>query len=158
MKHVPWLLVSTIFIAYTLLVLILGFDGFVAYSIHLIRVSISVAVLIIYVPALQTIFREVPPPGRDYLLAGILLTWLSGVSFSIWNEIGRVFGMDTNIFTSPIAGLFSLTLLVGGIFHLIAPTPNKRHHHCIAIVIGLLVATGVVLIAPYFRHFLYTGG
>lgn len=146
-----WLLFAGALFVYFMLILMLDFKGFVAYSVHFIRVAVSVAVLIIYVPAITTIFREVPPPGRDYLLAGILLTWLSGVSFSIWNEAGRVLGVDTNIFTSPVAGLFSLILLLGGVFHLLAPRTGKPHAKYLAVVAGLIVAVAVVLIAPYFR-------
>lgn len=151
MKTFTWLVLLAVLVAYVVSVWLIGFEGVVALTLHFGRVSVAVAVLILYIPAITVIFNEVPPPRRDYLLAGIILTWLSGVSFSLWNEMGRVFGVDTSIFTSPIAGMFSLLLLTGGVFHLIAPDTGGARPRAIALVIGILVAVGVVIIAPNFR-------
>lgn len=151
MKIFTWLVLLAVLLAYIGSVWLFGFAGPVALALHFGRVSIAVAVLILYIPAITSIFNEVPPPRRDYLLAGIILTWLSGVSFSLWNEMGRVFKVDTSIFTSPIAGMFSLLLLTGGVFHLIAPDTGGTWPRIIALVIGILVAIGVVIVAPTFR-------
>lgn len=151
---VVWLVLALIVLAYVTMVTMFGFSGFVAYAVQFWRIAVSVAVLIIYIPALATIFREVPPPGRDYLLAGIILTWLSSVSFSTWNELGRVFGTDVfdgRIYSGSVAGFFSLLLVAGGVFHLLAPSTAKRTTRLFAMVVGGLVATMFVVIAPYFR-------
>lgn len=154
MKSTLWVFLAAVFLSYWLLVTTLGFPGFVAYGVQFWRIAVSVAVLIIYIPAIATIFREVPPPGRDYLLAGIILTWLSSVSFSVWNELGRVFGteiFDGRIYTGPVAGFFSLLLVTGGVFHLLAPSTARKTTRLIAMGVGGFVATAFVLIAPYFR-------
>lgn len=151
MKALTWLILFSVLATYIGSVWLFGFEGAVALSLHFGRVAMATAVLILYIPSITTLFNEVPPPRRDYLLAGIILTWLSGVSFSTWNEMGRVFGTDPSIFTSPVAGLFSLFLLVGGFFHLIAPDTGGARPRIVALVIGILVAIGIVLVAPYFR-------
>lgn len=151
MKTLTWLILLAVLLSYIGAVWLFGFTGPVALALHFGRVSIAVAVLILYLPHITSIFNEVPPPRRDYLLAGIILTWLSGVSFSLWNEMGRVLQVDTSIFSSPIAGTFSLLLLTGGVFHLIAPDTGGARPRIIALVIGILVAIGVVLVAPHFR-------
>lgn len=154
MKFIVWVVLLVAALSYWLLVSTLGFTGLVAYSVQFSRIAVSVAVLIIYIPAIATIFKEVPPPGRDYLLSGIILTWLSSVSFSVWNELGRVFGTDVfdgRIYFSAVAGFFSLLLVAGGIFHLLAPSTAKRTTRIIAMIAGAVVATAFVLIAPYFR-------
>lgn len=134
---------------YTVLVMLVGFEGFVAYAIHFSRVAVGVAVLAIYLPAMTVLFQEIPPPRRDYLLAGILLTWLSAISFAVWNEMGRSFGMVTSIFLSPVAGFFSLLLVLGGLFHFLAPGTSNTRHKLLAISIAIVAAL-VVTILPLF--------
>lgn len=146
-----WLGLLAALVVYLSLVVALGFPGTVALTVHFGRVAIAVAVLILYIPVIATIFDEVPPPRRDYLLAGIVLTWLSAVGFSFWNEAGRVFDVDTSIFSSPIAGFFSLLLVVGGIFHLVAPDVGEGKTRITAIVIGIILGAGLVFVAPLFR-------
>lgn len=151
LKRSIWLMLLAGVVLYVTLVALLGFPGLVALAVHFGRVATAVAVLILYIPVLATIFDEVPPPRRDYLLAGIILTWLSAVCFSFWNEAGRVFGVDTSIFTNAIAGFFSLLLVVGGIFHLIAPDVGGGKMRTVAIVIGVILGAGLVFVAPLFR-------
>lgn len=132
-------------------VLLIGFEGFIALVINFSRVALAAAVLIIYIPALSQIFREVPPPRRDYLIAGIILTWMSGLGFAISNEAGRIFQYDTSIFTNSIAGSFSLLLVLGGVFHLLAPGMASAKKNIVAVLIGIVVGVVVVFIAPLFR-------
>lgn len=132
-------------------VALIGFEGFIALTINFLRVAFAAAVLIIYIPTLSEIFREVPPPRRDYLLAGIILTWLSAICFAISNEAGRIFGTETSIFISPVAGAFSLLLVLGGLFHLLAPGTASVNKTLIAAAIGAAVGGAVVFIAPLFR-------
>lgn len=151
MRKITWALLLSALTSYVVAVMLFGFPGAVAYSVHFTRIAVTAAVLVLYIPSIASIFTEVPPPRRDYLLAGIVLTWLSGILFSTWNEAGKVAGVDTSIFTSPVAGFFSLLLLLGGIFHLIAPGTNRKSTKVIALVAGLIIAIGIVLIAPLFR-------
>lgn len=146
-----WLTILAIPVIYALVVMVVGFTGVVANAIHFSRVSLSVGVLILFLPALGVMFRQVPAPSRDYLLAGNLCLWLSASSFSIWNEAGRVFGVETNIFFSPIAGFFSLLLASAGVFHVIAPDTARWSTRIIAASIGIVVGIIVVFVAPLFR-------
>lgn len=147
MKTLAWFglfLVGTL--VYGVLVWLLGFPGFLAYAVHFGRVAIAVAVLTIYVPVVSSLFREVPAPRRDYLLAGILLTWLSSMSFAIWNEMGILYGVQTSIFVSPIAGFFSLILVVGGLFHYFAPGVIVGHRRYLALALGIAAGIFIVLL------------
>lgn len=137
-------------ILYAVLVTFLGFVGAVAYTIHFTRVAAAVAVLFIFLPLTPQLFQEVPAPRRDYLLAGIILTWLSNILFSIWNQAGATFGVNTSIFGNPIAGFFSLLLVVGALFHFLAPGLQDRNTKVWAIALGLLVASAVVLVPIFF--------
>lgn len=151
MKSITWALLFSVMAAYVVSVLLFGFPGVVAYSVHFLRIAVTIGVLVLYIPSITSIFTEVPPPRRDYLLAGIVLTWLSSISFSTWNEAGRITGVDTNVFSSPVSGFFSLLLVFGGAFHLVAPNTSSKHTKIIALISGLIIATAIAIIAPYFR-------
>lgn len=153
-SHLGWGVLLAISLVYWSLVAAIGFEGLIAYVVQFSRISTSLAVLIVFVPYISTIFKEVPPPGRDYLLGAIILSWLSGAEFSIWNELGRVFGTDTfdgRIYFSSIAGYFSLTLVAASVLCLLAPSTAKRATRIIAAGVGILVATAFVVVAPYFK-------
>lgn len=135
---------------YVAIVAMFGFEGFVAQSIAFGRVVFATAVLIIYMPTIAVIFREVPPPRRDYLLAGIIATWASALCFALWNAAGQIFGATTSIFISPIAGFFSLLLVVGGLFHFLAPGIGPTRRAVMAVLIGIVVGILVNGVAPIF--------
>lgn len=143
-----WLLLTLL--VYVVAVFAFGFAGPVALTIHFSRIALTTSALIIYARMLPDIFSEVPTPRRDYLLAGIVFMMLSSVCFSFWNEAGRIFGVDTSIFTNAIAGLFSLFLIVGAGFVLIAPDVAGRKSRWLALAVGILIAVWLVFIAPYF--------
>lgn len=151
MKAVAWYGLFGAFVLFWALVFLVGFEGPVALTVNFFRVTLAVAVLIIYVPVITTIFQEVPPPRRDYLLAGIILSWASALLFAIGNEAGRIFDIDMSIFLNPIAGFFSLLLVSGGVFHIIAPPPTDNKTRIYALIIGVLISIGLVFIAPLFR-------
>lgn len=154
MKSLVWAVLIIVTLVFWLLVTTIGFEGLVAYAVQFSRISTSIAVLIIFIPRVREIFIEVPPPGRDYLLGAIILSWLSGAEFSVWNELGRVFGTDIfdgRIYFSSVAGYFSLTLVAASVLCLLAPSTAKRSTRIIAMVVGAVVATAFVVIAPYFR-------
>lgn len=149
-----WFVLLAVAALYALLIALFGFEDRVALGVHFGRVAVATAVLIVYFPALKKIFKQVPAPGRDYLLAGIVFSWSSSDLFAFWNEAGRVFGVDTSIFTSPLAGFFSLILVVAGVFHLAAPDSadlGEGKRRAIAIVVGVIMAAGLVFVAPLFR-------
>lgn len=149
MRSPVWLLLGGVSAIYWALVFLLGFSGLVGLVVNFLRVTLAVAVLIIYVPALATIFQEVPPPRRDYLIAGIVLTWLSALLFAFGNEYGRVFGVNMSIFVNSVAGFFSLLLVCGGVFHIVAPIGSNQSRFY-ALAIGALASIGLVFIALYF--------
>lgn len=151
MKSIVWVWLIATFLLFWLLVTTMGFPGLVAYSVHFVRIAISIGVLWVFIPALPYIFNTVPPPGRDYLLAGIVLTWVSNFSFSLWNEAGRQWQVDTSIFSSPVAGFFSLVVACGGVFLLLAPSTDKPKTRYWALAAGLIGAMLLVVVAPYFR-------
>lgn len=152
MTQWKWLTATVaLVLAYVAIVLIAGF-GNMAIPIHFGRVALAVGVLVLFVPGLSTVFRQVPAPRRDYLLAGIICTWSSAIGFAIWNEMGRQFGVDTSIFTSPIAGFLSLLLVIGGGFHIVAPDELAgKQRRFVAVAIGITAGVAITLVAPLFR-------
>lgn len=131
---------------------IFGFPGPLGISINFGRVSIGVAVLIVYAPAMLRVFTAHPAPRSDYLTTGIVMTWLSNELFSVGNEFGRIFKVDMSIFTNPVAGFFSLIAVVSGMFYFMAPdTEDTRKRTIWAGVCGALWGVVVVIIAPLFR-------
>lgn len=138
--------------AYIGLVSLIGFADRIALAINFFRVAVAAAVLVLYVPMLPTIFQEVPAPRRDYLIAGIILSWGSAEFFAIGNEFGRIFRVDMSIFLNPIAGFFSLMLCIGGIFHFSAPDlTDAQRLRLVAVAVGLIMGLLVVFVAPLFR-------
>lgn len=151
MRRLPWLILITVFAVYAGIVAAFGFPEWLGLTIHFARTSVIMAVLILYLPAIAHIFTTVPAPYRDFLLAAIILNSLSNESFSVWNEMGRVFGVDTSIFTSPVAGLFSLMLVIAGISFLKAVETENKHRWITALVVAVIFSTLLVIVAPYFR-------
>lgn len=155
MNNWKWLaFIVAVPIVYALLVLVVGFE-WLAIPIHFGRVMFAAAVLILYIPVIATVFNTVPPPSRDYLLAGILFTWTSAIGFAFWNEIGRTFEVDTSIFTNPIAGFFSLLLVIGGAFHVIAPPRTGMgisRRRWVAVSIGIVIAIAIAVVSPWLRR------
>lgn len=138
-----------VIVVYVGVVTLIGFEGYVSQVLHFIRLAVTMGVLVLYIPAIRHIFAEIPPPRRDYLVAGIMLTWLSGVGFSILNTLGQVHGVERSIFISPVAGFFSLLLLMGGVFHIVAPQTTDDITRREALMIGAIFAALLVIIVPY---------
>lgn len=152
-RRLWWLLLFGLPAVYIFLVVLVGFE-WMAIPIHFGRVAVAAAVLVLYLPVVKTVFKYVPAPQRDFLLAGIFFTWSSAIGFATWNEIGRTFGVDTSIFTSYVAGGFSLMLVVGGLFHLAAPPDDDvKVLRRVAICIGLAEAVVIVILSPLVRKY-----
>lgn len=153
-KHWRWITFSVSVLGiYYVIVALAGFEV-VAIPIHFWRIALAVAVNILYIRVLGTIFLEIPAPRRDYLVAGIVLNTTSALGFAFWNEAGRQFQVDTSIFTSPVAGFFSILLVISFVFMaLAAPPPNEgeRNWKIIAVVSGITVGFLIAVIAPMFR-------
>lgn len=153
-KTITWLSLLVVLAIYTVIVNVFEFEGVIAFAIHFSRIALTVAALIMYIPMIPTIFEEIPPPRRDYLLAAVNFMLLSATCFSFWNEAHRIWPeVDNDIFTGPVAGLFSLFLCVGAGFALVAPdtSGDGKKVRIIAIVVGSVVSVGLVFIAPLFR-------
>lgn len=151
MKYLPWILLVSIFSIYLGLVSVFEFAGPIAIGLHFIRIVVVMAVLILYLPAARDIFVTVPPPYRDFLIAGIILTELSNELFSTWNEAARVYGVDNSVFTSPVSGFFSLLVTVGGLSFLKAADTEDGHRWIYALVVAITFGIILVFVAPTFR-------
>lgn len=142
-------------ILYTLFVTLIGFEGLFAASLNFLRVTSSVAVLILFIPFIRGIFENIPPPQRDYLLAGLICLWLSNFSFSLSNEAGKIWPAewDSSVFKNPIAGFFSLLVVAAGLAHVFAPdyVRNVARRRIIALAIGATVGGLMAFVAPLFR-------
>lgn len=131
--------------------MVFDFAGPLAIGLHFLRIVIVVAVLVLYVPWINDIFKEVPPPFKDYLFAGIVLLMLSNILFSTWNEAARVYGVDNNVFTSPISGFFSLLVVAGGLSLLKAADTEDKNRWVYALLIAVAFGVILVFVAPQFR-------
>lgn len=151
MRALPWFILVLIVSLYLFLVLMFEYSGWIALTIHFVRTTVVMAVLILYFPVVKDIFKTVPPPYRDFLLAGIILTELSNTSFSIWNEMGRVYGVDSNVFTSPVSGFFSLLVAIGGIAFLKAADTEDARKWFYALAFAIAFSVFLVFVAPLFR-------
>lgn len=118
-------------------------------AVHFIRSAVVMAVLIMFIPSLRFIHR--PYKNRDFLLIGIILTELSNTSFSIWNEMHRIYNVDNSIFTSPISGFFSFLLIVGGVSLLLASDVEDTRRWVIALFAAMAFGAALAFIAPLFR-------
>lgn len=140
-------------LAYTGLVTLVGFEGPIAVSLNFLRVTLSAAVLILFVPFIRWIFVTVPPPQREYFIAGIICQWTSVFFFSLSNEGGKIFEWDSSVFTNPIPGFLSLLVVIAGVLHFFAPD-YKDHlvrRRIIALSIGAAIGGFMAFVAPLFR-------
>lgn len=151
MRYLTWYVLAGVVIAYACVVSFVEFAGPVALVIHFVRITATVAAAIIYIQVLPTMFQEVPPPRRDYLFAAINFFLISLVCFSFWNEAGRIFKVDTSVFTSYIAGGFSIFAIIAAVFAMIAPDTGGNQPKILAVVIGAIMSAGLVFVAPLFR-------
>lgn len=151
MKYLTWLVLLGVLLLYLVVVAIFSFPGVVAMAIHFTRITVTIAALLIYIRMAPTMFHQVPPPRRDYLFAAINFFLLSATCFSVWNEAGRVFYVDPSIFTSAVAGLFSLFLVIAASFAIVAPDIGGLKPKLIALGIGAILSVVLVFIAPFFR-------
>lgn len=138
-------------IVYSAILYLVGF-GYLALPIHFGRVMFGAAVTALFLPLVPFLFKK-PIQREDYLLASIFFTWTSALGFANLNDIGQTFEINRSIFTSPIAGFFSLLLVIGGVFAVIAPPPDAKFYRTVAISIGiinaLVVVVGLALVRKY---------
>lgn len=153
-RHWRWITFALSVIGiYYVVVALTGFKA-VAIPIHFGRIALAVTVNILFIRALGTIFQEIPAPRRDYLIAGVILNTTSALGFTFWNQAGRQFGVDTSIFTSPVAGFFSLLLDLSFVFMALAAPPaewGERNWKLIAVMVGIAAGILVAVVAPLFQ-------
>lgn len=145
-----WSSLACILVVYTIMLVAIGYENRTALVVHFIRIVGTIASLILYIPVALQAFKEDPIPPRDYFLVGIGFILLGTVCFSVYNEAGRIWNIDTNVFTSPVSGLFSLFLVIGA-FLVVKPSTTRVRPRVIAIVAGIILSIGLVFIAPLFR-------
>lgn len=159
-RTITWMSLLILALVYVVIVSVFPFEGPVALVLHFSRLAVVVAAFVMMIPMAPTLFKELPPPRIDRLFASVIFMLLSAEYFSVLNEIGRVFGVDTSIFTSPFAGFGSLLLTVGAGWALSLsldpdlPKEGKEKSEkvlILAIVVGIFVSVGIVFIAPLFR-------
>lgn len=151
MRYTPYVVLLCVVIGYVGLVAEFGYHEAIALGIHFSRTAIVLAVLIMFVPSIRYMFNTKPYRNSDFLLGGIILTELSNISFSVWNEMFRIFGVDSSIFTSPVSGFFSLMLALGGVSLLLASDVIDTNKWVFALVVALMGAAALAFIAPMFR-------
>lgn len=150
-KSIPPLITVGVFALYAGIVYVFGFTEPIGLAIHFIRTTVVLAVIMIYLPSLRFMFDQEPLKNRDFLLVGIILTEISNVCFSIWNEAHRIWNVDNNIFTSPISAFFSLLLIVGGVSLLLASDVEDTNRWVLALLGAVIFGATFAFVAPIFR-------
>lgn len=150
-KYIPPLVTAGVFLAYVAIVMIFGFSDDIGLAIHFTRTTVVFAVLLIFIPSMRFMFNKEPLRNRDFLLVGIILTELSNLSFSIWNEAHRIFGVDNDIFTSAISAFFSLLVIVGGVSLLLASDVEDTKRWVIVLLASMIFGAAFAFVAPMFR-------
>lgn len=149
--RMTWLVLAGVLATFGLTVSLVDFQGPVALTIHFLRITGTIAAVIIYVQLVPSIFRGKYSPAVTDIFVAINFFVLSLVCFSFWNEAGRIFGVDTSVFTSPVAGLFSLFAVIAVAFAIAAPDTGGSRPKLLALIIGAILSVGLVFIAPLFR-------
>lgn len=143
-------------VVYAGIVALVGF-GWMALPIHFGRIMVAAAVVVLWLPLVPFLFSKQPTRREDYLLASIFFTWTSALGFANLNDIGQTFGISRDVFRNPVAGFFSLCLVIGGIFAVIAPPREAEFFRRAAIVIGLFEALVVVVGLALVRRYGWPG-
>ena len=147
-----WLIIGLILSAYVAAVSLFGFDGPIALIINFVRAVLAVAILVYYAPALANLFKEDPPPRRDFLVMGILFMVLGAVLSTFWNEWDHVYSLGLTLFNSPVGGLVSLLLTIGFYFMITAPNVERPViPKWLAILIGVATMGSLLFMWPLFR-------
>lgn len=150
-KSIPPVLTFIVFAFYIGTVFMFGFSEPIGLAVHFIRTTVIASVLIIFIPSMRFMFNKEPLRNRDFLLVGIILTEISNLSFSVWNEAHRIFGVDNDIFTSPISAFFSLILIVGGVSLLLASDVEDTRRWVFAFMGAMIFGAIFAFIVPMFR-------
>lgn len=150
-KYLPPFVTAGVFAAYAGIVQLFGFSEPLGLAIHFTRTTVVMAVLIIFIPSMRFMFDKEPLRNRDFLLVGIVLTEMSNLLFSMWNEAHRIFGVDNDIFTSGISAFFSLMLIVGGVSLLLASDVEDTRRWVYALLGAIVFGAAFAFVAPMFR-------
>lgn len=144
------LLLAGTFATYLLIILVIGYAN-VAIWLQFIRVIATVTALIFFIRIVPVIFKDIPPPRSDWLLFGINWFMAGTVGFSVWNEVSKIFDLDSSVYTSAVSGLFSLMLVIGSVSIAIAPDAMNRFVKIGAVMFAVLFSISLVFVAPLFR-------
>lgn len=147
----PWLIIAAPFVLLACAVLVFPFEGPIALSIHFARIAVTVAGSILFMRTMRALFRKTVWDRTDYFIVSINFFLFSLVCFSFWNEAGRIFDVDTSVFTSYYSGGFSLLAIVAAVSGIIALDTEGLKPKWIALAVGVVLSAGLVFIAPLFR-------
>lgn len=147
----PWFFIAAPFVLLALAVLVFPFDGPIALSIHFTRIAVTVAGAILFMRTMRSLFRKTEWERTDYFILSINFFLFSLVCFSFWNEAGRIWDVDTSVFTSYYSGNFSLLAIVAAVSGIIALDTEGSRPKVIALAVGIVVSVGLVFVAPLFR-------
>lgn len=145
------LVLASVLAVFGLVVFLMDFEGPAALTIHFVRITVTIAASIIYIQLVPGMFSGEHSRATVYLFAAINFFVLSLVCFSVWNEMGRLFNVDTRVLSSPVAGLFSVFAIIAAAFAILVPDTGGPRPKVLALIIGAILSVGLVFIAPLFR-------
>lgn len=149
MRRLVWLGLLITLLVYSIAVILFGYKDPIALSIHFSRFALTTAALIIFLPRLEEVFAYIPAPDRHYMIFSLNFILVSNWLFSVWNGIGLIFGINTNVFSSPVSGALSFLVVISCVSLLLIPSITKRKIVKVrAVVIGLLAAVVLVFGLP----------
>lgn len=151
MRAIIWIILAGVFALYITAVGVFGFAGPIATAVHFLRFAVVTTALFIYLPSLKVMFKQIPSPGRDYLLAGFIGFMISNDYFSIMNELGKIFKFDTSVFTSWQTAIGSLMVIIAAAFSIVAPGKDRTVSPYSAGAVSTCLAVMLVFVLPLYR-------
>lgn len=149
MRRLVWLGLLITLLVYIGTVLLFGYGDSIALSIHFSRFALTTAALIIFLPRLDEVFAYIPAPDRHYMIFSINFILISNWLFSVWNGIGLIFKVNTNVFSSPVSGALSFLVVISCMSLLLIPSiTEKKITKIRAVAVGIVAAIILVFGLP----------
>ena len=132
-------------VLYWVLAYLTEFENWIVFM-NAILLLVAISVLIAYFKPICYAVATGKIDRIDYLIMGVVLSWLSTILNRLWSTIYRSTGQPSWMFESDVLGYFIWMAIIGGILHLAAPgaidgkVPTKNW-----IRVGVAVSGGIGL-------------
>jgi hypothetical protein len=134
------------------------FENWIVFM-NAILLWVAITVLISYVRPVCLAIERGRVDKVDYLILGIVASWVAQIASRMWSTIYRATGQPNWMFESDILGYIIFIYIIGGVLHITAPgTIGGKVPHRNWIKVGFAVSTGAVLAATLIWYRLWSEG